>query len=59
MCVGGEIVSSFDHPELVKLGECKLIEEIMIGEDKVFKKLSPTCAPPTPTDDQVFWREVW
>lgn len=32
---GGEIASTFDHPELVKLGTCKLIEEIMIGEDKV------------------------
>lgn len=35
MCVssGGEITSTFDHPELVKLGHCKLIEEVMIGED--------------------------
>lgn len=30
---GGEIASTFDHPELVKLGHCKLIEEVMIGED--------------------------
>jgi hypothetical protein len=29
---GGEIVSTFDHPELVRLGEAKLIEEVMIGE---------------------------
>lgn len=34
---GGEIVSTFDHPELVRLGECKLIEEVMIGEDKVIR----------------------
>jgi len=34
---GGEIVSTFDHPELVKLGTCKLIEEVMIGEDKVIR----------------------
>jgi len=34
---GGEIVSTFDHPELVKLGQCKLIEEIIIGEDKVIR----------------------
>jgi len=34
---GGEIVSTFDHPELVKLGHCKLIEEIIIGEDKVIR----------------------
>lgn len=35
--LGGEIVSTFDHPELVKLGTCKLIEEIIIGEDKVIR----------------------
>lgn len=33
--IGGEIASTFDHPELVKLGSCKLIEEVMIGEDKL------------------------
>lgn len=27
----GEITSTFDNPESVKLGHCKLIEEIMIG----------------------------
>ncbi|XP_057521927.1 T-complex protein 1 subunit beta-like [Amaranthus tricolor] len=31
----GEIASTFDNPESVKLGHCKLIEEIMIGEDKL------------------------
>lgn len=25
---GGEITSTFDHPELVTVGECKLIEEV-------------------------------
>lgn len=30
---GGEIVSTFDNPELVKLGKCDLIEQVMIGED--------------------------
>lgn len=35
--LGAEIVSTFDHPELVKLGECKLIEETMIGEDRVIR----------------------
>ena len=35
MPVGGEIVSTFGNPEKVKLGKCKLIEEVMIGEDKV------------------------
>merc|ERR1712139_566275 len=35
--LGGDIVSTFDNPEEVKLGFCKRIEEIMIGEDKVIK----------------------
>ena len=34
---GGEVVSTFDHPELVTLGECDVVEEIMIGEDKVIR----------------------
>ena len=34
---GGEIVSTFDNPEAVKLGKCDLIEEIIIGEDKLLK----------------------
>ncbi|CAL6005514.1 TCP-1_chaperonin subunit beta [Hexamita inflata] len=32
-----DIVSTFDHPDDVKLGTCKLIEEIMIGEDTLLK----------------------
>lgn len=35
LVTGGEIVSTFHSPELVKIGSCKLIEEIMIGEDKL------------------------
>ena len=35
LVTGGEITSTFDRPDLVKLGHCDLIEEIMIGEDKV------------------------
>jgi T-complex protein 1 subunit beta len=35
LVLGGEIVSTFDDPENVKLGSCKLIEEIMIGEDRL------------------------
>jgi len=35
LVTGGEIASTFDRPDLVKLGQCELIEEIMIGEDKV------------------------
>ncbi|TPX40832.1 hypothetical protein SeMB42_g03086 [Synchytrium endobioticum] len=37
LVTGGEIASTFDHPELVKLGRCDLIEEIIIGEDKLIK----------------------
>lgn len=35
LVTGGEIASTFDSPDQVKLGKCDLIEEIMIGEDKV------------------------
>ncbi|CAH1100864.1 unnamed protein product [Psylliodes chrysocephalus] len=37
LVTGGEIVSTFDHPELVKLGTCNLIEQIMIGEDTLLR----------------------
>lgn len=37
VCAGGEIASTFEHPELVALGECDLIEEIMIGEDRMLR----------------------
>jgi len=35
--LGGEIVSTFDHPEKVKLGSCKVIKECIIGEDRYIK----------------------
>jgi len=35
--LGGEIVSTFEHPEKVRLGHCKLIEEVFIGEDRVIR----------------------
>ncbi|CAF4013115.1 unnamed protein product, partial [Rotaria magnacalcarata] len=35
--LGGEIVSTFDTPDKVRLGKCDLIEEVMIGEDKLIK----------------------
>ena len=44
LVTGGEIASTFDHPELVQLGRCELIEEIMIGEDKV--RLAQDCLLP-------------
>jgi len=34
---GGEVVSTFDRPDLVTLGECGVVEEVMIGEDKVIR----------------------
>lgn len=47
LVLGGEIVSTFGHPELVKLGECKVIEEVMIGEDQLLHfsgcKLNEAC----------------
>lgn len=35
LVTGGEITSTFNDAENVKLGHCKLIEEIMIGEDRL------------------------
>jgi len=37
LVTGGEIASTFEHPERVKLGTCQLIEEVMIGEDKAIR----------------------
>ncbi|KAG2363708.1 chaperonin Cpn60/TCP-1 family [Suillus spraguei] len=37
LVTGGEIASTFDRPDLVNLGKCDLIEEIIIGEDKLIK----------------------
>ena len=35
--VAAEIVSTFDHPELVRLGHCDLIEEVLVGEDSLIR----------------------
>jgi T-complex protein 1 subunit beta len=47
LVLGGEITSTFDSPDTVRLGECKSIEEVMIGEDKLLKfsgvKLGEAC----------------
>ena len=47
LVTGGEIVSTFDNPEQVKLGQCDLIEEVIIGEDRLIKfsgvKLGEAC----------------
>lgn len=37
LVTGAEITSTFDHPELVKLGHCDLIEEVIIGEDQLIR----------------------
>ncbi|KAK7790656.1 hypothetical protein R5R35_006547 [Gryllus longicercus] len=37
LVTGGEIVSTFDHPELAKLGKCDVIEQVMIGEDTLLR----------------------
>ena len=37
LVLGGEIVSTFDNAENVKIGKCDLIEEVMIGEDKLLR----------------------
>ena len=34
---GGEIASTFDRPDLAVLGECALIDEIMVGEDRLIR----------------------
>jgi hypothetical protein len=48
LVTGGEITSTFERPDLVKLGRCDLIEEIMIGEDKV----GPLeCGPPATSNE--------
>lgn len=47
LVTGGEIVSTFDNPSLVKLGECDVIEQVMIGEDILLRfsgvKLGEAC----------------
>lgn len=35
LVLGAEIVSTFDTPEKIQLGECDLIEEVILGEDRV------------------------
>lgn len=37
LVTGGEIVSTFDNPQLVRLGTCSVIEQVMIGEDVLLR----------------------
>lgn len=34
---GSEIVSTFDHPESTRIGECDVVEEVLIGEEKMIR----------------------
>ena len=35
LVTGGEITSTFDYPELVKIEKCDLIEEVNIGKLRI------------------------
>ena len=35
--IGGEIVSTFGKPELVKIGKCDLIQQVQIGDETLIK----------------------
>jgi len=37
LVTGGEIVSTFGNPEMVKIGKCDLIEQVEIGEETLLK----------------------
>jgi T-complex protein 1 subunit beta len=37
LVLGGDVLSTFDSPGEAKLGTCDLIEEVMIGEDKLIR----------------------
>eukprot|EP01006_Ploeotia_vitrea_P050371 TRINITY_DN67451_c9_g1_i1.p1 TRINITY_DN67451_c9_g1~~TRINITY_DN67451_c9_g1_i1.p1 ORF type:complete len:558 (-),score=56.10 TRINITY_DN67451_c9_g1_i1:532-2124(-) len=37
LALGAEVTSTFDNPEVVKFGECDVIEEVMIGEDTLIR----------------------
>lgn len=37
LVTGGEIVSTFDHPESVKLGRCDVVEQIVIGDTSLLR----------------------
>mmetsp|Transcript_10746 Transcript_10746/g.16099 ORF Transcript_10746/g.16099 Transcript_10746/m.16099 type:complete len:540 (+) Transcript_10746:1303-2922(+) len=37
LVLGGDIVSTFEQPDKVKLGTCKLVEEVTIGQESLIK----------------------
>jgi T-complex protein 1 subunit beta len=57
LVTGGEIASTFERPDLVKLGQCELIEEIMIGEDKVSSLVC--CDGPSRSRRNVAYQVLW
>ena len=52
LCTGGEIASTFDAPDCVRLGKCKVIEEVMIGEDKLIKFSGKSSSSTRKTKDE-------
>ena len=52
LCTGGEIASTFDAPDCVRLGKCKVIEEVMIGEDKLIKFSGKSSSSIRKTEDE-------
>lgn len=37
LCTGAEIASTFDEPSKIKLGLCKIVEEVVIGDEKYIR----------------------
>lgn len=37
LCTGAEITSTFDEPSKIKLGLCKIVEEVVIGDEKYIR----------------------
>lgn len=44
LVTGGQIASTFDHPEMARLGTCARIEEVLIGGDERMLKFSGVAA---------------
>ena len=56
LVTGGEIASTFDAPDKVKIGRCEVIEEIMIGEDKVSCRLLAACISHFSSSSSLAWQ---
>jgi len=55
LVTGGDITSTFDAPDKVKIGRCEVIEEIMIGEDKVCSASYKVLDKADSAVDQILW----